>query len=361
MNGGPYGRGKAPERACMPIEQWPADDQRLWREACAPCDIFSEQQGSRGNLATVTNIKVRKGYGRWLTFLRLKYPESLEKESLIERITKDRVYEYVTFLRSLGNGSQTLMGRLQELGDIAKAIEPNRDWSFISRFASKIRLNHQPVRDKSNLKMTYDLVDLGFELMEEAHRHRGVEAAILYRDGLILAFLAFAPIRRRNIADFKIGRNLITVGQKRLIFFDASETKTHTPIELIWPGELTDQLDVYLCKYRQLLEGRTGRWHKPANDFLWLSTHGSPMTQIAIYDRIRERTRVKFGKAINPHLFRDAAATTLAIEDHANVRIAAPLLGHRTFSTTEKHYQQAKTYEAHKLFIDAIYGQERKR
>ena len=60
------------------------------------------------------------------------------------------------------------------------------------------------------------------------------------------------------------------------------------------------------------------------------------MTQMAIYDRIRARTKEQFGVAINPHLFRDAAATTMAIADPANVRLAAPLLGHRTFTTTEK-------------------------
>ena len=82
------------------------------------------------------------------------------------------------------------------------------------------------------------------------------------------------------------------------------------------------------------------------------------MTQMAIYDRIRERTRVKFRTAINPHLFRDAAATTMAIADPAHMRLAAPLLGHRTFSTTEKYYQQAKTYEAHQAYMKAIFGKD---
>jgi len=82
------------------------------------------------------------------------------------------------------------------------------------------------------------------------------------------------------------------------------------------------------------------------------------MTQMAIYDRIRERTKVKFGTALNPHLFRDAAATTIAIADPAYVRLAAPLLGHRTFSTTEKYYQQAKTYEAHQAYMKALFGKD---
>jgi hypothetical protein len=47
MSGGPYGRGKAPERACLPIDQWPDADRRLWVAACAPGDILDEEVGAR--------------------------------------------------------------------------------------------------------------------------------------------------------------------------------------------------------------------------------------------------------------------------------------------------------------------------
>ena len=75
---------------------------------------------------------------------------------------------------------------------------------------------------------------------------------------------------------------------------------------------------------------------------------------MALYDRIRARTKDGFGKAMSIHSFRYAAPTTLAITDPENVRIAAPLLGHRTFSTTETYYQQAQTLEAHREYVKAI-------
>ena len=80
------------------------------------------------------------------------------------------------------------------------------------------------------------------------------------------------------------------------------------------------------------------------------------MTEMAIYDRIRAHTQKTFGRAINPHLFRDAAATTLAIADPEHVRVAAPLLGHRTFMTTERYYQQAQAFDAHRAYINALFG-----
>ena len=77
--------------------------------------------------------------------------------------------------------------------------------------------------------------------------------------------------------------------------------------------------------------------------------HGSPMTDNGIYIRIVARTREGLGQPINPHLFRDCVATSIAIDDPAHVGIASRLLGHRTGSTTERHYNQARSVEASRL------------
>ena len=72
------------------------------------------------------------------------------------------------------------------------------------------------------------------------------------------------------------------------------------------------------------------------------------MTMRAIYDRIVARTRVAFEKPINPHFFRDVAATTVAHADPKRVRITAQVLGHSTFATTERYYMQAMMVEANR-------------
>ena len=61
-----------------------------------------------------------------------------------------------------------------------------------------------------------------------------------------------------------------------------------------------------------------------------------------------------FGKAMSPHLFRDAAATTMATADPGNVRVAAPVLGHRTFAPTERHYIQATGLQAQAGYLKVI-------
>lgn len=354
MSGGPYGRGKAPERACLKPKDWPDEDRQIWEQACKPADILSLDAGLRANHAPVSNFKAQQGYGRWLTFLHFNDKDALSLKAA-DRITSERVTSYVEWLLGFGNSTQTIMSRLQELGEAAKVFDPDRKWSFIRKLAAKIRARHKPARSKKHLKLSDELVDLGKNLMDQAKSAMDdLEAALLFRDGLMIAMTAYVPFRRRNIAGSNIGENLIPMGGIYLLVLNEDETKTSNEQELYVPEDLIEPLDEYLQKHRPYLMSRTGRWTKPVTHELWVSKDGSPMTEIAIYDRIRLRTGDAFGTPMNPHLFRDAAATLMAIADPAHVRIAAPLLGHRTFTTTERYYQQANGMEAHRSFVDVI-------
>jgi integrase/recombinase XerD len=270
------------------------------------------------------------------------------------RITPERVRRYVEALTLIGNSSQTILARLQELGEVAKVMNPNRDWSFINRMASKVRSRHRSARNKTHLRLSNELVDLGFTLIHGAEDLDGPGAAITYRDGLMIGFLAMIPLRPRNLADLVLGKTLIREGAAWIVAFGQDDTKTHAPFEIGLPDFLRTPVETYLDKHRPILMARHGRWARPAEGALWVSMDGSPMTQIAMYDRIRARTKEQFGVAINPHLFRDAAATTMAIADPEHVRLAAPLLGHRSFATTERYYRQSRAQKAHRAFVEAL-------
>ena len=358
MSGGPYGRGKAPERTCLKLGLWPEPDQEIWRTACERADILALEVGSRANHAAISNFKAEQGYGRWLTYLRFGHPSALV-DPPVDRITPEKVVAYVDALQALSNSTQTILSRLQELGEAAKVFGPNRDWSFINRLAAKIRARHKPARSKKHLKLSDELVELGFNLMDRARAEEGLKAAILYRDGLLIVLTAHAPFRRRNLTAMALDQNLVVVNGVYLLIFDEAETKTGNAQELYVPQELIEPIDIYLRVHRPLLAVQEGRWAKPVTNEVWVSSDGSPMTQMAIYDRIRLHTGEAFGIPMNPHLFRDAAATTLAIHDPQHVRIAAPLLGHRTFATTERYYQQATAMEAHRDYVRAIFGEEK--
>jgi hypothetical protein len=131
MTGRPFGRGKAPERACLPLQYWPEEDRRLWEAAGAPTDLLEQDVGSRAGHSIASNRKAEKGYGRWLTFLDGADPDCLN-DLPQKRITSNRVQAYVDSLIALKNSTATILARLRELGEVAKVMGPGCDWKFIN-------------------------------------------------------------------------------------------------------------------------------------------------------------------------------------------------------------------------------------
>jgi hypothetical protein len=59
------------------------------------------------------------------------------------------------------------------------------------------------------------------------------------------------------------------------------------------------------------------------------------------------------GRPINRICFR-CIATSIAIPDPKHVRMAATILGHNSFATTERHYNLARTLEASRRYGEAV-------
>ena len=94
------------------------------------------------------------------------------------------------------------------------------------------------------------------------------------------------------------------------------------------------------------------------DNVLWVSFDGSSTAEIAIHDRIREHTGEFLGQAINPHLFRDAATTTLAIADPEHVGVCGAASWPQNLHDDRKDYQQATAMAAHRAYIDAVFGED---
>lgn len=62
-----------------------------------------------------------KGWGRFINHLRFNEPAAL-LEPIAARITLGRVRGYVRRLEELDNSTQTVLCRLQELGDAARRV-----------------------------------------------------------------------------------------------------------------------------------------------------------------------------------------------------------------------------------------------
>jgi hypothetical protein len=75
-----------------------------------------------------------------------------------------------------------------------------------------------------------------------------------------------------------------------------------------------------------------------------------------ISDTHPETHKEAFGASLPPHWFRDAAATSIAIEDPRHVCDAHHVLGN-TLAATEKYYNQARSLEAsrrHQAMLAAL-------
>src|SRR6266516_2810510 len=114
---GTFGRERAPDRACLKAPEWPAPDRALWQAAIETGDLL-EPGGERQRYAAVSNLKVERGYGRWITYL-ATVGQLDGDEAPGDRITRERVVAYVKALEALGNGTQTVLARLQELYEAA--------------------------------------------------------------------------------------------------------------------------------------------------------------------------------------------------------------------------------------------------
>ena len=173
------------------------------------------------------------------------------------------------------------------------------------------------------------------------HCHRSVR----FRNGLIVALLAYRPVRLANLASIIIGQHLVRTDEGYALVFGAHETKQREILEFTLPAVLTEPIAEYLKEHRPALL-KLGSHAGTAGDRLWISRDGGPLEASGIAQVVLKETKAAFGQSINPHLFRDCAATTVALDDPEHAHMIAPILGHSSMTTSERHYNQARTVDA---------------
>jgi len=340
---------QTPDNRCMPLVEWPAQDQAAWQAALAPAG-FLEAAGVAAAWAPGGQRMIIDAYGRWLTWLS-RTGQLDARSAPQERVTRERVAAYAEALAT-SNAPMTVQGRIGQLGRAMRALAPEEEWGWLSRAGDRLRALAIPVRQKRpRMQESQALVELGLSLMQRARAtddHFAIQRAALYRDGLMIALLAHRPLRRRTFAAITLGRHLIQSDKGWWLIFAPGDTKTKQPLEMPFPETLVTDLELYLEEYRPvLLKGKSKPGVvRPATAALWIAKGGAMMGASAISVQIAFHTRAAFGAPINPHLFRDCAATSIAIQDPEHVRMVLPILGNTALSTSERHYNQARTLEA---------------
>jgi integrase len=304
----------------------------------------------------VSRRQIAGGYGKWLAWLDERglldptaMPASRATRDLVAAYAKDLQVTYSPF---------SVQGRIQELGDALRVMTPDQDLRWITRGAWRLRSRATPVMDKrARLQSPIRLIALGVRLMTIAESEAvTLESAMAFRDGLIIAFLAYRPLRAKNLTMICCGQHLVRRGDDWWVAFAGKEMKGRQPLEFPLPTELAPYLEKYLATYRPVLLTRDGKQAPAAISQLWVSRDATALGIRTIGHHIRRHTRAEFGVALNPHLFRDCAATWIAIYDPEHVHIIAAILGHATLATSERYYNQARGLEAGRRYHRTIGG-----
>jgi integrase/recombinase XerD len=337
-----------PNSRCTPLSDWPDLDRAAWALALEPADPLEPTIGYALRWKASTRVGIVNGYGRWLGWL--DRSEQLDPTAPPgDRASPDRIEAYLKMLRAAHLADNTIANRLQQLGNALRAMAPGGDWASIhlasSRIFSKAKLVRDPV---ARMQPPEAVIGLGRDLMHIAEHDRfrtTGDRAILYRDGLIIAFLVYRPFRLENLASLCLDRQLERRGGQWRLSVDATYTKGGLPIDCAWPADLVDELERYLSVHRpRLLEFASA--DASASPALWVSKRGLGMGGDAISYQVGDRTKEQFGKPINVHTFRHIAATLIATNNPEGASDIRAILGHTSMRASDKHYNRAKTIAA---------------
>jgi integrase/recombinase XerD len=326
---------------------WPALDRHAWAIARSGNDPL-EDPGLAAHWASGTTEHTAYCYGAWLAWLAAE--GELEPTTLpAERVTRARARRYLTWLQAV-LAPETVATMMTRLHEVIRVMAPGADVRWLRAGATRLHRRAVPVRNKLPKLVAVDrLVTAGFAVMAQAEtaslppRRR----ALLYRDGLVLAFLALRPVRVSNLAAMRLDQHIVRDDDTIHVRFSAGEVKNRRPLEFSWPTCLLDPLHTYLEVHRPALLADT------ETPVLWLGRKG-PLTVSGITQVILAATKREFGEALNPHMFRDCAATTVATQDPEHARIIASILGHARPETSERYYNHAQSMAAGRAYQEIV-------
>ena len=323
-------------------QNWPNADRHAFDALFAQGGLLDDQ-GPLGHWRPLSRELMRSQYGRWLGWVSAAQPEALAL-SPCERATADRLQAWLAAMESLAPATQ--LGHVGTVVRLCRSIAPDRCWSahqaILAGLHRKVQ-HHGSPRKIGRVLASDILFDAGAQLVRDndgAISHP--DQAVRLRDGAIICLLALVPMRRRALSELALGTSLRVDGAQMTICLDGAMTKNGQYWEAIVPDMVSEKLSLYLTKARPVLSARGSG----VQNAVWLGRNGEPLTINQFTRAIKNRTTSLLNVGLTPHLFRDAAATTLSRASAASARMIKPILGHTTTRIAEGHYIQADTIAA---------------
>ncbi|MBU8873685.1 tyrosine-type recombinase/integrase [Reyranella sp. MMS21-HV4-11] len=256
---------------------------------------------------------------------------------------------YVDDMRFAGLSPRTMATRVDGVRAALAALSPETPAAWLMRGINSLRGEPSDRRrTQARTQHTARIVELGVSLMKQAVLEGGAtlhQRAILYRDGLIIVFMALAVPRLDTVSLMRLRQHLLRQGDGYRIAWSAREMKENRPHEGQLGAELSALFERYLNEFRPVLAANSKMSSPEAEAAVWFNKRGGPLSARGIYNLIVDRTGAAFDESMFPHAFRHSAATTLVLERPDLIRLVTPLLQHRDSSSRE-FYVLADNVEA---------------
>lgn len=334
----------------LPLQHWPDGDRHAFETLFAKGGLLDDQ-GPLGHWRDCSRELMHKQYARWLGWVREAEPVALTLMPC-DRATPARLRAWLIAMEGLAPA--TRLGHAGAVVRLCRSMAPDRPWSAHQAILAGLNRSvkrHGSPRKAGRILASDVLFDAGVRLVR--HNCSPIthpDQAVRLRDGAMICLLALMPMRRRALSELALGTSFRVEGAQMTICLDDAMTKNGLDWEATVPDMLSEQLAIYLNIARPALLARSS---KPQNA-LWLGHKGTPLNIVQFTRAIKNRTMSLLEVDVTPHLFRDAAATTLARTSPAAARMIKPLLGHTSTRIAEAHYIHADTIAAGRGLAAAV-------
>jgi integrase/recombinase XerD len=335
----------------LALSEWPHSDRKMWaalHKHGGPLD----DSGAFSHLRATSLETLKLRYGRWLTWLDSAHPEQIALAP-VERAELGMLTDWLEDLARTKPMTQLMF--IDGVLRVLRAEAPKADWSRQLRLLAGLRRKAgkgDKVRKVGRVLSSKVLLETGIKYAEVDSQSATttLDSMKRRRDGTMIAMLALIPIRRRAFASLQLGESLLVDDEKITIALSEDLTKTGVHWETVVPQPLIPLLHCYLTVVRPWFMARGNQSHHR----LWVGKFGQPLGADYVGMRIGNVTKKLTGVRVSPHLFRDAAATTLSRISPQSARLIRPILAHSRFATAERHYIQADTIEAGRNYASLI-------
>lgn len=334
-----------------PNTEWPLADRMmwdmLWRDA-GPLD----DPGALSHLRQTTRRSLEPRYGRWVKWL-----YSHDRDAVLlhpaERATLPRLQAWVEALAH--TRPMTRLAFVEGVLCILRAAMPDQDWTGQLRLHAGLKSaagRGDPARKSGRILSSARLLEVGMYHATTTADDAPTQLArmICQRDGLMVALLAVLPLRLRSYSELALNQSIHVTDEAIFISLSEDMTKTGVPWDVVVPPQVEPLLRRYIVETRPAFMNRGHQNH----NILWVGKKGEVIGQNYIGTLIGNLTLKITGKRVSPHLFRDAAATTLARISPESAQLICPVLAHSSFRTAERHYNHAQTIDAGRDYASLI-------